>query len=475
MAESATTLRAGVYGRESKGKVKSVDDQVSLGERLIAERSWRHVGTYDDGSSASRFATKARADWERLAEDLAAGELDVLVVWEITRGSREPVEGFTWLNLCRDNGVLIYVMIDEELYDPRKTRHYDTLGRSILDGAKESNMTSDRVLRGVRMAAAKGTPHGQVLYGYERRYDPETKEFVEQRAHAERAPVVREIIRRIARADPIVHIVNDLDQRGIPGPGGGRWNRQTLRKMVRNAAYIGKRRHGDTLYDAVWPALVAEAEWRAANRVLDAPNRRQTKPGQKRWLLSYLAVSNCGGQFHGARAHDGRKAAYHCLKDGCTAVGQFELDEYLTQLVVARLSRDDARDLFLADETEVSRAAEEVNALEERLEDWRQSGARGETTPATLAVIERDLTPQIEAAKRRRIAATVPAALVDLVTADDVRAVWEGLPLAGRREVVLTLFTEIKVGKPGSIRLGRWSTDEDRLQAAADRVSIDWR
>jgi site-specific DNA recombinase len=476
MEQSATPLRAGVYGRESKGKQKSVDDQVSLGLRLIEERpGWTHAGTYDDGSSASRFATKARKDWERLAVDLEQHKLDVLVVWEITRGSREPVEGFTWLNLCRDNGVLIYVMTDEELYDPRKTRHYDTLGRAILDGAKESNTTSDRVLRGVRAAAANGAPHGQVLYGYERRYDPETKEFVEQRAHAERAPVVREIFRRIARADPIVHVVNDLNERGIPGPAGGNWNRQTVRKMIRNRSYLGQRVHGDAIYAAVWPALVSEIEWRAANRVLDDPNRRRTKPGQKKWLLSYIALSKCGSPMHGVVPHDGRKAGYHCLKDGCTGVGQFELDEYVTRLVVARLSRPDAHDLFSADDSEIARAAEEVKALEDRLEEWRQSGARGETTPATLAVIERDLTPQIEAARRRRIAATVPAALADLVTTDDVRKVWDGLPLAGRREVVQTLFEEIKVGAPGNVRLGRWSTDDDRLQAAADRVTVVWK
>lgn len=487
MADNATPLRAAVYGRESKGKQKSVDDQVGLGLRVIGERGWQHAGTYDDGSSASRFAKKVRLDWERLAADLAEHKLDVLIVWEITRGSREPVEGFTWLNLCRDNGVLIYVMTDEELFDPRKTRHYDTLGRLILDGAKESNTTSDRVLRGVRAAAANpdgATPHGRVPYGYTRRLkNPDLvirpdktpwEEFYVQVADPVTAPVVVEIFRRIGRSDPIVHVVNDLDRRDIPGPAGGGWNRKTLKKMIRNVAYDGKRTHEGETYDAVWPALVTDAEWRAANRVLDEPDRRRSKHGGKRWLLSYFAVGDCGKVMQGKPSIDGRKPSYRCHKDGCTGIGSWELDEFVTQLVCARLSRGDARDLFIPNDSETEGAAEQVKALTDRLEEWRQSAVRGETTPASLAVIERDLTLQIEAARKRHTALTSSAVLAELVTADDVRKVWDGLPLAGRREVVLMLFTEIRVGsidKP----LTRWSTDEDRLAAAADRVTIEWR
>lgn len=474
MAETATPLRAGVYGRESKDKTKSVDDQVAAGVDVIAAEGWVHAGSYDDGSSASRFATKAREDWQRLLDDIKAGALDVLVLWESSRGSREPVDWFTWLGHCRTAGVLIHVISHDRTYDVRRARDWKVLADDGVDAAYETERSSERVRRGVRAAAANGTPHGAVPYGFERRYDPQTKAFVEQRAQLEQAPIVDEVFRRVARADPIVHVVRDLNSRGVPAPGGGQWNRQAIRQMIRNVAYVGQRRHGDTTYAAVWKGLVDEATFRAANRVLDDPDRRRAKPGLKRWLLSYLAVSSCDGQMHAKRARNGQKHIYQCLANGCTGIGQAELDEYVTRLVVARLSRDDARDLFLPDDSEQAIAAEAVKVLEDRLNEWRQSGARGETTPASLAAIERDLTPQIEAADRRRITATVPAALVDLVTTDDVRAVWDGLPLAGRREVLSTLFEQIKVGPP-TRRITRWSTDADRLESAAERVSIEWK
>ena len=488
MGSSATPLRAGVYGRESKGKQKSVDDQVALGLEVIDERSWIHAGTYDDGSSASRFATKVRQDWERLAADLAAHKLDVLIVWEITRGSREPVEGFTWLNLCRDNGVKIFVISEDELYDPSRTRHYDTLGRMLLDGAKESNTTSDRVLRGVRQAFARpegATPHGRAPYGYIRQLrNPELVvrpdkmpwgDFYAQVPDPATAPVVVEIFRRIARSDPIVRLVEDLEVRGIAGPSGGGWDRKTIRWIVTNAAYKGMRKFGEDERKAVWPALVSELEWAAANRVLSAPGRARDKPGQTKYLASYLLVSKCGGLMQGVPPRETQKAKYRCTKDGCVGIGMWEVDEYLTRLVVARFMRDDARDLFVADESELIRAEQQLGDLEQRLQGFRESAVAGETSPASLAVIERDLTPKIEAARLRVLEAEVPAAVVDLVQADDVRTAFDALPLAGRREVLTLLFDEISVGPPGKTRLHRGSTPDDKLAAANERLKINWR
>lgn len=490
MTQNATPLRAGVYGRESKGKLKSVDDQVTLGLEVIRDRpEWTHAGTYDDGSSASRFATKARSDWARLAIDLEEHRLDVLIVWEITRGSREPVEGFTWLNLCRDNGVLVYVMSDEELYDPRKTRHYDALGRAILDGATESNKTSDRVLRGVRQAAARtggATPHGRTPYGYRRQLrNPDLiqrpdkmpwDDFYVQVPDDATAPVVVEIFNRISRADPIVAVVNDLNNRGIPGPAGGPWVRQSIRKTVRNVAYAGKREHEGTTYAAVWPELVDDTLWLAANRVLDQPDRRRTKPGQIRWMLSYIVTSRCGSGMHGANPGRGRTAKYHCLADGCTGIGQWETDELVVRLIEARMMRNDARELLVRGDVDAARAAEELAALERKLDEARDSFAMPDgISAASLAATERRLEPLIRDAERRRASAGVPAALVDLVTAEHFRTAWDALPVAGQRQVIQILFREIKVGPPGPIKLGRWSTDEDRLAAAADRVSVDWR
>ncbi len=41
------------------------------------------------GLSASRFATRDRPDYQRLLADISAGKLDVVVLWEASRGDRK--------------------------------------------------------------------------------------------------------------------------------------------------------------------------------------------------------------------------------------------------------------------------------------------------------------------------------------------------------------------------------------------------
>ncbi|MQA27708.1 MAG: recombinase family protein, partial [Micromonosporaceae bacterium] len=87
-------LRAGIYARVSKDKRKrqrgrSVGEQETEARAACERRRWTVAEIYkDEDRSASRFAKKERPDWERLLADLDAGQLDVLVIWEPSRGDR---------------------------------------------------------------------------------------------------------------------------------------------------------------------------------------------------------------------------------------------------------------------------------------------------------------------------------------------------------------------------------------------------
>jgi outer membrane biogenesis lipoprotein LolB len=53
-----SSLRAGLYGRNSKGLDKSIDDQIVEGRQAAGDNGWSLVEEYSDGVSASRFGTK---------------------------------------------------------------------------------------------------------------------------------------------------------------------------------------------------------------------------------------------------------------------------------------------------------------------------------------------------------------------------------------------------------------------------------
>lgn len=467
-------MRAAVYGRESKDKTKSVDDQVRENLAACERLGWSVVDTFTDGVSASRFSrAKTRPGWAQLAAAVDAGRVDVIVVWEPSRGDRDLETWVAFVAKCRTRGVKIHATSHQSTYDPGNLRQWRTLVEDGLDAAYESEKLSSRVLKGVNGAAAAGKAHGAAQYGYTRVYDQHDRKVFTQHPD-EHAPVVAEIFERVGKSDPIIAVARDLDARGIPSPAGGSWRRQTIRAMVRNPAYAGYRGHNGERHRADWAPIVTDRVWRDANRVLDAPGRRTAKPGQQTWLLSYLATSTCGALLHGVPSREGRRPRYQCHADGCVSIGRDELDELVTRVMVGRLARADVRELFAADDTESRQADAEAAALTGQLDGWRESAIRGETSPASLAKIEAGLTERIRAAQRRA-RASMPASLAELVDAERelVRPAWERLPLAARREII-ALFAAVTVG-PASALLTRWSTDADRRRAAVGRVRIEWR
>jgi site-specific DNA recombinase len=78
---------------------------------------WQIAAEYEDAVSTSRFARKQREDWPRLLADIEAGRLDVVVLWESSRGSRRAAEWMAFLDLCRDRQVRIHVTSHGRTYD----------------------------------------------------------------------------------------------------------------------------------------------------------------------------------------------------------------------------------------------------------------------------------------------------------------------------------------------------------------------
>jgi site-specific DNA recombinase len=487
IALPVSSLRAGLYGRNSKDLDKSIDDQLVEGRQAADDHGWPIVAEYSDGVSASRFGHRVREDWQRLLTDLDEGELDVIITWEPSRADRDLETWVGFVAKCRTKGVLIHITGENDTLDPRNPSHWRRLIEGGLDAAMESEKISKRVRRGVAAAAVAGGFHGDCPFGYERvivgerqtRHGP--KPIKVQRPHPEHASVVREIFTRIGLDDPISTIVADLTERGVPAPAGGTWHRNTIRKIVFNVAYLGQRSHQGEVHDGTWPELVSAKVFHAAGKVLSDRRRKTSQPGGLKHLLSYVATTPCGSVVHYMGASRGRHARYHCVADGCTAIGVAEAEEYVTRLVVKRCCRPDVRELFTDNDEAAQRAQDEAAALREKLDEATADflKPKGGISAERLAQIEQILMPKIKDAERRSVSTKAPMAMLALLDAATfgaakVRPEWEGLSVAAQREVLRLLFDDIQVGKP-VLTLTRWSTDEDRLAAATQRIHVTWR
>ncbi|WP_394613131.1 recombinase family protein [Lentzea sp. JNUCC 0626] len=473
-------LRAGLYGRQSAGNAASVADQHRSNAAACVQRNWSETARYSDLVSASRFGKKTRDDWAKLGADVASGKLDIVVMWDLSRGDRTVASWAAFVDQCRERGVLIHATAHGRTYDPRVPRDWRTLMDDGVEAGFDSEQKSLVVRRGMAGAALAGKPHGSAGYGYTRQYDPyDRKVYVD--VPDDRAPIVREIVERCAREEPLRHIVNDLNARGVPSPRGGLWTSRVVKQFATHPRYIGLRSHLGELHQGNWDPIVGEEVFRRAVAVLTAPNRKAAAPASNRYLLSYIGTAApCGGFLNAQPDGEHRPARYRCNSDGCVSVRVNHLDELITRMTLERLALPDARGLFMPADAEASAAQVEVARLQARLVEARESFAGPEgISAAALASLERAVQPQLDAAQRRVAELTACAAGLELLgngqfTVEVGTPRWRSLPLAGQRSVVKTLFEKIEVG-PSVRRLSRWADREDHLLAVLERVTIERR
>lgn len=427
-------VRSGVYGRQSQGKKKSINEQVALGIEVSDERGWdldpEHI--YRDSTSASRFATKPRDDWPRVREAVTEKVIDVLILWESSRGDREPETWLSFLSDCRKSNVKIYVIENEKLYDMSVIGDWESLASEGIKNAVESEKISRRVKRGQMMSAKSGRPaHGPTPLGYRRVYDPTTGELVGQEPDPDTAPVVRDMFARLAQGESMMQLHRELGMK-----------RDTMRQLVLNPVYIGMRRHNDDLYPGSWEPLVDSQTFYAVTRLLTDQTRQTRRPGKQKWLLSYLATCEvCGSPVSCAALPTGTNR-YRCTSNkGCVTIVQVETDQWVERIMVAYLSQPEVYiGLAQAGDDADRRAVElrnEAATLRGQLDTWRRSAAAGNTTPESLAMIEAELTGRIRTAEMKAAALATPAALRGFVGPGvDVEGRWRSAPLAAKRAVI---------------------------------------
>jgi site-specific DNA recombinase len=470
---TTTQGRAGVYERVSNAKDKrarSVAEQNAENRTACADQGWAIVATFQDPNrGASRFTARAREAYEQLLAAIGAGQIDVLVLWESSRGGRELQAWAGLLNACRQHRVRIYVTSHGRLYDMASGRDWRTLAEDGVDSAFESEKTSLRTLRATAANAASGRPHGLAPYGYRRTYDPLTGKTAGQEADPATAPVVAEIITRVAAGDPIEAVVRDLNNRGIPSPRGGQWTHATVRWAAANVTYVGKRKHnGGPLLDGDWPPLVDEETFWAGVALLTAPSRKVTRPGRARWLLSLVAqCAACGGPAVARKHHSTGMMIYTCRPGGCFYAPLAAIDAQITALVIARLSRKDAyKQLAASDDRAVLAARAEAARLRGVLSAYKRDAIAEKITRADFADLAAGLGERITAADAAAQTAGIPAALRDLLKPGaDVSARWAALDVPARKDVLRVLFERITIAPAASRKRGT-PFDPERVQVA---------
>lgn len=446
--------RLGLYLRESKAAGdKEVKDQRAVGTRW-AERNGCVIPDgrvyVDNNLSASIYAKKARKEFERLCRDVEAGRLDLVWFWSLSRSQRRLDMYVRLRDLCQAKGV--NWVIDGRIFDLLDPMDLRSLGMSAVDDEVFSRQLSKNVRRGLAENAAAGKPHGHATYGYRRIYN-EKREYVKQVPEDTRresntgylyspAGVCSEIIRRVAKGEPVTAIKASLEEREILTPTGKKqWARTVIRKIASNKAYIGIRVHNPqegpaTEVPDAWLPIDPDPEFpnifAKAQAILSDPKRKTTKPARARHLLTYIATGACGLPLQ-ALEQPGRQRRYRC-EDKCSSVVADDLDLFVQTVIDRYLAREDVQEFLAAGQggsEEATAARAEVAKLREELEDWRKLADAGDVTPLEYARFSKALRGRIEEAEERAEAASVSPVIPREVD-------WSNLAIA--RQVVAAMI-----------------------------------
>jgi len=468
---------------DPSGREKSPNDQHAA-HKISAKREGFDLRgpSYRDIGSASRFATKARVNFERLIADLEADRFgaDVLMLWENSRGSRKEDEWIKLIDLAAKRNVMFWIDVRNRLMDPRDPHDRRDLVTAAADAALETGLLSVRVLRGVKASAEAGLPAGPVPYGYKRVYSQKTGAFLRQVKEPKEAAVVAELFKRMAAREKLFAIQRDFAERGIEKRSGGPFSHAHLRTMLLNASYMGIRVHDPTRksghkvsptakrYKAVWPRIVSPQTFRKVQEIISdksrftGPDPSTRSRGGARHLLSLIVRCGVCGETLAATPvrTNPNEWRYSCRSvRGCSRIEKDLLDKWVTDLMMAWLSDPGMYSKLSQASEDASGRLDELEAKVAEIKEKRDILAAG----VAAEEIDLEFATPIQAAYKQRIATLLaeaetlkPSVLEGVLEpGPDVAKRWEALDLDQKRFVARRLLVREYVGEVRIKPIGR--------------------
>ncbi len=432
------TLRAAIYARQSldrTGEGMAVTRQLAECRSLAERSGWRVAEEYVD-NDMSASSRKPRPEWVRLLADLGAGKHDVLLCWHTDRLYRRLRDLVDLVEIAESKALRIASVraADLDLSTPAGRMLAGMLGSAQR---YEVEQKSARQVAANRQARAAGRmPWTRRPYGYDL---DETGAIVVVPAEADE---LRAAAKLALDGASLAGIVRDLNGRGQRTTTGGEWSVNALKRLLVNPRHAGLVTYrGEPGAQGTWePIFDLETHERLVAALTD-PARRTATDTRAKYLLSGLALcGRCGGPLYASpyAGKAGRYNVYRCHTPHLTRRVEY-VDEVVTEVILARLSRPDVAQ-ELAPDDDTGQLAAELARVRERLDGLGDLYAEGALTAAGL----RDASAKLKA-RRDDLAGRIAAAggneqVTALVTSADVRKRWVGLPLRHKRAVIDALM-----------------------------------
>ncbi|WP_126174260.1 recombinase family protein [Altericroceibacterium xinjiangense] len=413
--------------------------QASEGWQLVPEH-------YDDGGISG--GTLERPALQTLLADVAAGKIDIIVVYKVDRLTRSLLD-FARLVEMLDKAGVSFVSITQA-FNTTTSMGRLTLNMLLSFAQFEREVTAERIRDKLAASKAKGMWMGGVPpLGY--KPDGRSLTIVE-----EHASFVRDIFKRYRTLGNVRLVEEQLTEEGITVPqrttgtgralGGGFFSRGQLYAILKNPIYVGDIAHHETIHPGNHPAIIEREEWDKVQRQLVSHTKgKRVQRAPTNSPLACLIVDQAGEPLVATHTRKGEqryryyvsKALHHGTGEGSGGgirLPAKEVDQVVAQELAALF--DDPMHL-----AELAGLDLQPAALIPLVARCKEVGPKLQSSSSSLL-------------QRLLVKVQVHAASLDLVVSAASLSKLVDVPLAGHAPEHFTLTSNVRLTRTGrAVRL----------------------
>jgi DNA invertase Pin-like site-specific DNA recombinase len=463
-SEHPSKTRAAIYARISldrDGDQLGVSRQRKDCRRVCADRGWKVADEYVDNNISATNRRVVRPEYQRLLADIRDGKIDAVVVYDLDRLTRRPIELEGFVNTCALAGVTQLVFVGGGV----DMGTGDGLLVARIKGAfaaEECRKLSQRMRRKKVEQAENGT----LLGGGNRPFGFKADRFTHDQVEAD---LLREAASRVLRGERLLLIVRDWRERGIRSSTGIQWAVESLRVSLCNPRTAGLQVHrGEVVGEAAFEGILDRETWDQVTQALSRKPRILTPHFP---FNGIVRCGECGSFLTGwiKRQSLRERHFYRCSRwrgdCGGVAVSGVPLEEYIFGLIKALANDPGVRTVVESMMSKHQDDALEMDARiakdERRLQTIDESFSEHRIPRAEWLIQRRRLETRIVERTNDR------ANLLGWSALDRLATGWDSTPAEEQTRLTQSLIRSIRVSRIG---LGA-----SKNKFNPSRVVIDWR
>lgn len=466
-----------LYLRKSNGR-KAVPRQRAITTGYVKRQGGVILREFSDADRTAFRKVGAeqpvRDDFARMLALLRTRRGLRVAAWHADRLTRNDTDTAELIRVCAEGGHIIETP-NGEVYDLSTANGRKRLRDDASDAEYEVDHGRERVLAARDEIEAEGRwLGGKRPFGWELDENPmnadgtpmldedgEPVNGILRLVEAE-AKAVADASAAVIKGASTAGIARQWNAAGLTGTQGGKWEGKEVRRVLmrpRNAGLM--ERGGKVTGKASWPAIVDEDTWRAVCAKLSDPDRKTTPGPEVRHLLSHIARCGvCGGPMIASITRDDRRV-YRCRAGAKGEAGHVSrdadtLEDYVSGVVIERLSRTDAKKLLVRpqEESSLPELYRQRATLEAAMKSSNQLRREGLLTPEEFRQDRADHQAKAADLAERITAAEEVDILAPVI--EDPANVWKTLRLEQKRAVIRRIMT-VTVHRQGKGRPKGWT------------------